>query len=78
MSTRDSVSADLIEWENRCERIDDRGALANAADTANDDAWLTPSPSDQDRLIALSKTMQEYNADVLACAAVWAQRCVRK
>ena len=65
MSTRDSVDLDLIQYENDCEQIDDRDALANKADSANDDL---PTAAEQDRMIAA------YNARFIGTNALWALR----
>ena len=65
---RDPVDIDLIEHENRCEQIDDRDALANKADSANDDL---PTAAEQDRMIAA------YNARMLSEAATWLARPIK-
>ena len=65
---RDSVDLDLIRYENDCERIDDTNALANKADSANDDL---PTDAEQDRMIAA------YNARMLSEAAAWLARPIK-
>ena len=62
---RDPVDLDLIQYENRCERIDDRDALANKADSANDE----PTYEEAKRAAAAA-----YSAQFIGTHALWALR----